>query len=62
MRKKTGLWLKGLPCLVPSNKVQPLQRIEFRSGKSFPPSMHYNREFRDKTFQGIANAMAEQWG
>lgn len=62
-RKKTCLWLKGLPVLKDTNNVKeymmnlPLKertRIHWLgSGKS---------KERSKTFPGIAQAMAEQWG
>ena len=67
--KKTCLWLKGLPPLRPTAFVEP--RIV--SGKSrwdnqtdsgqnkLPPSSDRWR-IRSKTYQGIADAMATQWG
>ena len=55
--KKTGLWLKNLPKLVPSNIVEGrADRIH-----KMPPSPDRWKE-RSRTYQGIANAMAEQWG
>lgn len=68
--KKTCLWLKGLPNLTPTNIVKPEKRIVFDSGKSMPkwyadlwhlPKEERAKE-RSKTFPGIAEAMAEQWG
>jgi site-specific DNA-cytosine methylase len=54
--KATCLWLKGLPKLVPTNIVEGREaRIH-----KMPPSPDRWRE-RSRTFQGIANAMAEQW-
>ena len=55
--KKTCLWLKGLPKLKPT-KIVPgrEQRIW-----SMPPSDTRWME-RSRTYQGIAKAMAEQWG
>lgn len=64
-KKKTYLWLKGLPPLFPSNAVEPtglwvdgghrkttkMQTYGFRDAKK-----------RSETFPGIARAMAEQWG
>ena len=55
--KATCLWLKGLPELKPTNivegRVQRLHRL--------PP--HADRwKLRSLTYQGIADAMAEQWG
>ena len=68
--KKTCLWLKDLPLLKPTNIVERGEQITFASGKSMPK--WYSDAFRlppaerakvrSKTFQGIANAMAEQWG
>lgn len=65
--KKTGLWLKGLPLLVPTNLVQPEPRAVFRSGCTMPAWYAYaplkdRAKYRSKTFPGIARAMAEQWG
>lgn len=55
--KATCLWLKGLP------KLQPTNIVEGRTARihRMPPSPDRWKE-RSKTFQGIANAMAEQWG
>jgi len=66
--KKTGLWLKNLPCLKPTNVVEP--QVIFYNGKRYsvihdgPPGTHRNdrAKARSKTFQGIADAMASQWG
>lgn len=67
--KKTCLWLKNLPLLKPIKEVQPIA--------SFCPSGSYSHKHnekhrglftkdraknRSKTFEGIAKAMAEQWG
>lgn len=55
--KKTCLWLKNLPKLVPTNIVDGReQRIH-----NLPPSED-RWKIRSKTYQGIADAMAEQWG
>ena len=54
--KATCLWLKNLPRLTPTNIVDGReQRIH-----KMPPSPDRWKE-RSKTFQGIANAMADQW-
>lgn len=68
--KKTCLWLKGLPLLKGTKLVDRGERVKFASGKSMPK--WYSDAFRlppkersiarSKTFQGIADAMAEQWG
>ena len=55
--KATCLWLIGLPKLQPTELVQPL----FHSVHREPPSPDRWKN-RSRTFQGIANAMAEQWG
>lgn len=55
--KATCLWLKGLPVLVPTNIVSGReQRIHL-----MPPGPDRWRE-RSRTFPGIAEAMADQWG
>ena len=62
-QKRTGLWLKGLPKLKGTkfidvsglpNKIR--QRLHY-----LPPSPD-RWKLRSKTYQGIADAMAEQWG
>lgn len=55
--KATCLWLKGLPKLTPTNIV------EGREAKvhKMPPSPE-RWKLRSLTYQGIADAMAEQWG
>ena len=68
-KKKTGLWLKGLPLLKPTNIVEPVI-IHCKSGANEPrwhmQTMHLPKaersRVRSQTFIGIANAMAEQWG
>ena len=68
-KKKTGLWLRGLPALAPTNVVEPII-IECASGAREPrwhmETMHLppkeRSKARSKTFPGIARAMAEQWG
>jgi hypothetical protein len=55
--KATCLWLKNLPLLKPTNIVEGrLGRVHKE-----PPSKDRWKN-RSRTFQGIANAMAEQWG
>jgi len=65
--KTTCLWLKGLPKLVPTNIVGKGARHVTKSGKSLPqwynlPPSADRWKIRSATFQGIADAMAEQWG
>lgn len=67
--KRTQLWLKGLPKLVPTEIVEP--------EKTWCPSGSYSGKHNDKhrgmfttdraknrakTFSGVAKAMADQWG
>ena len=55
--KATCLWLKGLPLLKPSKVVDGREaRIH-----KMPPSEHRWKD-RSRTYQGIAEAMADQWG
>ena len=65
--KTTCLWLKGLPHLTPTNIVGKGARHVTKSGKSLPqwynlPPSADRWKIRSATFQGIADAMAEQWG
>ena len=54
--KATCLWLKGLPLLKPTNIVGGrTPRVHHE-----PPSPERWKN-RSRTYQGIANAMAEQW-
>lgn len=74
-RKKTCLWLKNLPCLIPTDVVDPGEILP--GGYSVGASANYatdengkilswndprTAKIRSKTFLGIARAMAEQWG
>lgn len=68
--KATCLWLKDLPLLKPTNIVEKGEFVVFPSGKrmskwyddSAKHSPKEREKIRNKTFQGIADAMAEQWG
>ena len=70
--KTTCLWLKGLPPLKYTNVVGKGERTFFESGKSHPKwytkaytkakTKQERQTLRSKTFQGIADAMAQQWG
>lgn len=55
--KATCLWLKGLPPL------KPTKIVEGREGRVWrmPPGPDRWKE-RSRTYEGIAEAMAEQWG
>lgn len=55
--KATCLWLKNLPTLVPTNIVEGREARVHR----MPPGPNRWRE-RSRTFAGIADAMADQWG
>ncbi len=55
--KATCLWLKGLPPLVPTNIVPGREPVVHR----MPPGPDRWKN-RSRTYQGIADAMAEQWG
>lgn len=66
--KKTRLWLKGLPNLVPTDIVEPIspycpsgtgrkKRDKYGAAKRGEDAKN-----RAKTFPGVAKAMAEQWG
>ena len=68
-QKTTCLWLKGLPKLEPTKMVGKGEFITHKSGKTKPKwfadafklSPSERRKVRSKTFDGIAQAMAEQW-
>jgi hypothetical protein len=55
--KATCLWLKGLPLLKPTNIVEGREARVHRMA----PSPNRWKE-RSRTYQGIAEAMADQWG
>jgi len=55
--KATCLWLKGLPKLAPTNIVDGRKPTVHR----LPPSKD-RWKIRSLTYQGIAEAMANQWG
>lgn len=65
--KKTRLWLRGLPPLVPTDLVEPIspycpsgtgRKLRDKYGAAKRGEDAKNRA---KTFPGIAKAMAEQW-
>lgn len=66
--KKTCFWLRGLPKLQPTNIVEPTHNWgtnSYRGGgrkKSSLPSLHWGSADRSRSFTGIADAMADQWG
>jgi hypothetical protein len=63
--KRTGLWLKGLPKLVPTHDVRAQM-------EALPAAVRHRvhhmspgpdrARLRSETYAGIARAMAEQWG
>lgn len=55
--KATCLWLKNLPNLVPSNIVDGREQRLHNL-----PKTKNRAELRSKTYSGIAEAMANQWG
>lgn len=68
--KKTGLWLRGLPPLKPTNIVEPVFH-KYKDGRNDPQwhmetlkikDRNERSKARSKTFLGIAKAMAQQWG
>jgi len=74
VNKKTCLWLKGLPPLQPTNvvdkdvtvlwegtgaKISKWYKDTLKEGKG---NLKEVSRIRSKTFEGIAKAMAEQWG
>lgn len=75
--KKTCLWLKNLKPLIPTNIVEPEKiHSKGRTGGYSGPSWYVTDEngkilswkdprtakARSKTYEGIAKAMADQWG
>ena len=64
-KKLTCLWLKNLPKLEPTNNVKDeMEKLPQKESQR----IHYTSpgpdrwKIRSKTFQGIAEAMAQQWG
>jgi hypothetical protein len=64
--KKTGLWLHGLPKLVPTNILDVpacgYWDNQTPSGQNKLGPSPDRAEIRARTYTGIAQAMAEQWG
>lgn len=75
-KKRTCLWLKGLPHLVPTNMLPEPEPMYICEGKkckgkkigwcegirNIKGGQEARAKARSKTFPGIAKAMAEQWG
>ena len=70
--KATCLWLKGLPTLKPTNIVDKGEVVISKSGNrmskwyyetsKLPLKDGARAKARSVTFQGVADAMADQWG
>jgi hypothetical protein len=66
--KRTLLWLKNLPALMPTNVITkfkpylPSNTGGKKRGQSFSIGVSKNAKQSSKTFSGVAEAMAEQWG
>lgn len=67
--KRTCLWLDGLPKLEPTDTVKPVATwcpsgsYSHKHGKQHKGMFTKDRaRMRSKTFEGIAKAMANQWG
>lgn len=66
--KRTLLWIRGLPALEPtevlSEHVPFVQSNSsgYRRGQKSSPGVVHTSKDRSRTFQGVADAMAEQWG
>lgn len=61
-KKRTCLWIKGLPLLKPTNIVKGEPTTIPGNWYNKPPKGVPRAVARSKTFPGIAKAMAEQWG
>ena len=62
--KRTCLWLKNLPKLVPADIVQ-ITYYTTPKGRKFTRGWYFtprNSKARSRSFKGIAKAMATQWG
>ncbi len=64
-QKATCLWLKGLPFLISTNNVKSEM---LKMSKKERQKLHYlspgkdRAKLRSKTFEGLAEGMAAQWG
>ena len=60
--KKTCLWLKGLPLLVPTKIItKRLYANQTPSGQNKLGPSAYRSALRSRTYLGVAKAIAEQW-
>jgi hypothetical protein len=65
LSKRTCLWLKGLPKLTPTDVMDfHGERYKRKDGSSSNAKWYAkaSQKERSRTFQGIADAMADQWG
>lgn len=67
--KRTGLWLKNLPLLAPTGIIKPRMVTgkprwgnQTDSGQNILTPSDDRWKVRAETYQGIADAMAQQWG
>lgn len=66
--KRTLLWLKGLPVLIPTNVISehqpflPSNTGGKKRGQAYSFGVAKNAKEASKTFDGVASAMAQQWG
>lgn len=60
-KKTTRLWEKGVPQLIPTNIVEQRESTKI-AGNWYNKGGKERQKNRSKTFEGIAKAMAEQWG
>lgn len=67
-RKATGLWLRGLPKLTPTNIIEPeaVKGVSPKGKKYYSlnwlPQTEDRWKIRSRFFPGVAAAMADQWG
>lgn len=60
--KATCLWLTGLPKLQPTQIVEPERKWDGKRWRTWVDRLPSSSPRRSIAFQGIADAMAEQWG
>ena len=59
IKKRTCLWLKNLPLLEPTNKLENYAKYTIHRGLA---SRETKARFRSRFYPGFARAMAQQWG
>lgn len=61
--KQTCLWLKNLPLLKHTKVIEPEKKWDGKRWRTWVDTCKsHTGKFRSVTFQGIAEAMASQWG